>query len=74
MLISVQLSVRSFPYNYLFLEVDRADELFRYKRNGKIEEVLEGENNVGSLMGILVFVETKRNADFIIVFFFENNN
>ncbi|XP_076637996.1 ATP-dependent RNA helicase vasa [Colletes latitarsis] len=80
----VQLLAKRFLNNYLFLAVGIVGgacsdveqnfyEVARNKKKEKLTEVLERENDAGTLKGTLVFVEMKRKADFIAAFLSENN-
>lgn len=80
----VQHLARRFLNNYLFLAVgivggacsDVEQNFYEVARNKKkdlLKEILERENDSGTLGGTLVFVEMKKKADFIAVFLSENN-
>ncbi|XP_076160936.1 ATP-dependent RNA helicase vasa isoform X2 [Ptiloglossa arizonensis] len=80
----VQLLARRFLSNYLFLAVgivggaclDVEQHFYEVARNlkkNKLKEILERQNDAGTLMGTLVFVEMKRKADFIAAFLSEND-
>lgn len=80
----VQHLARRFLNNYLFLAVGIVGgacsdveqnfyEVARYKKRDLLKEILERENDAGTLSGTLVFVEMKKKADFIAVFLSENN-
>ncbi|XP_012146246.1 ATP-dependent RNA helicase vasa [Megachile rotundata] len=80
----VQHLARRFLNNYLFLAVgivggacsDVEQNFYEVPKNKKkdmLREVLERENDAGTLSGTLVFVEMKRKADFIAAFLSENN-
>ncbi|CAD1472170.1 unnamed protein product, partial [Heterotrigona itama] len=80
----VQHLAKRFLNNYLFLAVgivggacsDVEQNFYEVARNKKkdlLREILERENDAGTLDGTLVFVEMKKKADFIAVFLSENN-
>lgn len=80
----VQHLARRFLNNYLFLAVGIVGgacsdveqnfyEIARNKKKDLLKEILERENDSGTLGGTLVFVEMKKKADFIAVFLSENN-
>ncbi|XP_043513014.1 ATP-dependent RNA helicase vasa [Frieseomelitta varia] len=80
----VQYLAKRFLNNYLFLAVgivggacsDVEQNFYEIPKNKKkdlLREILERENDAGTLDGTLVFVEMKKRADFIAVFLSENN-
>ncbi|KAK9299834.1 hypothetical protein QLX08_007282 [Tetragonisca angustula] len=80
----VQHLARRFLNNYLFLAVGIVGgacsdveqnfyEIAKNKKKDLLREILERENDAGTLDGTLVFVEMKKRADFIAVFLSENN-
>ena len=80
----VQHLAKRFLNNYLFLAVGIVGgacsdveqnfyEVPKKKKKDLLREILERENDAGTLDGTLVFVEMKKKADFIAVFLSENN-
>ncbi|XP_015438333.1 PREDICTED: ATP-dependent RNA helicase vasa, isoform A [Dufourea novaeangliae] len=80
----VQMLAKRFLNNYLFLAVGIVGgacsdveqnfyEVEKRKKREMLKEILERENDAGTLKGTLVFVEMKKRADFIAVFLSEIN-
>nr|XP_033340101.1 ATP-dependent RNA helicase vasa [Megalopta genalis] len=80
----VQGLAKRFLNNYVFLAVgivggacsdveQKFYEVEKRKKKEVLKDVLEKENDAGTLGGTLVFVEMKKKADFIAVFLSENN-
>lgn len=80
----IQLLAKRFLNNYLFVAVGAvggacADveqnfyEVTKGQKKDLLKEILQRENDAGTLQGTLVFVEMKKKADFIAVFLSESN-